>query len=61
MIITPINIAYSADVTVNFNAASGYLNPSIAGNYTIELKTSQEQTVVESNPYSIVNTSMVMY
>jgi hypothetical protein len=56
LIITPINIGNSADVTVNFNTASGYLNPSIAGNYTIQLKTSQDQTAVESNPFSIVDT-----
>jgi len=56
LIITPINITGSADVTVNFNASAGYLNPSIAGNYTIQLKTSSDQTLVESNPYSIVDT-----
>jgi len=56
LIITPINISGSADVTVNFNSSAGYLNPSIAGNYTIQLKTSQDQTLVESNPFSIVDT-----
>jgi hypothetical protein len=55
-IITPINIANSGDATITFSAASGYLNPSIAGNYTLKLKTSKDQILVQSNPYSVVNT-----
>ncbi|MBN2710734.1 MAG: hypothetical protein JXR46_16935, partial [Calditrichaceae bacterium] len=55
-IVTPINISSSADVTLEFIEAAGYLNPSIAGNYTLGLKTSQDQTVVQSNPYAVVNT-----
>ncbi len=55
-VVTPINIGNSTDVSLSFGAASGYLNPSIAGNYTIKLKTSREQSAVESNPYSITNT-----
>jgi hypothetical protein len=56
-IIIPINIASSADVTVTLNASSGYLNPSLAGNYSLFLRTSQDITGATSNPYAIFNTT----
>jgi hypothetical protein len=56
-IVTPINIGNSADVTVSLNSSSGYLNPSLAGNYTLLLYTSQEPAGATSNPYAIYNTT----
>ncbi len=57
MIITPINISNSANVTLSFGTSAGYQNPSIAGNYKIRLKTSQDTSAVESNPFSVFNTT----
>ncbi|MGD9486463.1 MAG: FlgD immunoglobulin-like domain containing protein [Calditrichaceae bacterium] len=57
VIVTPINIGNSTDVTVAFNSSAGYLNPSIAGDYSIGLKTSKDRTVVQSNPYAVFNTT----
>ena len=54
--VTPIDIGNSADVTLTLSSGAGYLNPSVAGNYTMKLRTSQETTVIESNPYSVFNT-----
>ena len=56
LVVTPINIGNEATVTLQLNSSAGYLNPSVAGNYTLKLRTSQETTAVESNPYSVVNT-----
>jgi len=55
-VVTPIDIGNSADVTLTLSSGAGYLNPSVAGNYTMKLRTSQETTVIESNPYSVFNT-----
>jgi hypothetical protein len=56
LVVTPINIGNSESVTLQFSSSAGYLNPSVAGNYTLKLRTSQDVTAVESNPYSVVNT-----
>jgi hypothetical protein len=56
VIITPINIGNSSNVTLSFGTSAGYQNPSIAGNYKIRLKTSKDTTPVESNPFSVFNT-----
>ena len=56
-VVTAINIGNSATVTLTLSSGAGYLNPSVAGNYTLKLRTSQDETTVESNPYSVVNTS----
>ena len=56
-VVTPINIGNSSTVTLSLGSGAGYLNPSVSGNYTLKLRTSQEGTAVESNPYSVVNTS----
>ena len=56
MVIT-IDITNLATVTLTLSSGAGYLNPSVAGNYTMKIRTSQETTIVESNPYSVFNTS----
>jgi hypothetical protein len=56
-ITTPINIAYSADVSITFNASAGYQNPSVNGNYILKLYTSAETTPVNSNPFSVFATT----
>ena len=56
-VVTPINIGQPASVTLTLSSGAGYLNPSIAGNYTMKLRTSKEKTVVESNPFSVFNTA----
>jgi hypothetical protein len=55
-VVTPINIENSASVTLTLSSGAGYLNPSVSGNYTMKLRTSQDVTTVESNPYSVFNT-----
>lgn len=55
-VVTPIAIGNSANVTFTLSNGAGYLNPSVAGNYTIKLRTSQDTTPVESNPFSVFNT-----
>jgi hypothetical protein len=57
LIVTPINIGNSANVTLSFGTSAGYQNPSIAGNYKIRLKTSRDTSAVESNPFSVFNTA----
>jgi hypothetical protein len=56
LVVTPINIGAPASVTLTLSSGAGYLNPSVAGNYTIKLLTSKEPTAVESNPFSVFNT-----
>ncbi|MCK4559459.1 MAG: hypothetical protein KAV45_06715 [Calditrichia bacterium] len=56
LVVTPIDVGNSANVTLTLSSGAGYLNPSVAGNYTMKLRTSQETTAVESNPYSVFNT-----
>jgi hypothetical protein len=55
-VVTPIDIGNSASVTLTLSSGAGYLNPSVSGNYTMKLRTSQDVTTVESNPYSVFNT-----
>jgi len=54
---TPLNIGNSSNVSVSFNASAGYLNPSVAGNYTLKMKTTKDTSTVSSNPFSIYNTT----
>jgi hypothetical protein len=56
-VVTPFDIDGEADVTVSLSSSAGYLNPSVAGNYTLKLSTSQETEVVQSNPYTVISTT----
>ncbi len=56
-IVTPFDIGNSSNVSVTFNSSAGYLNPSIAGNYKIQLRTTNDIDIVESNPFSVFNTT----
>jgi hypothetical protein len=46
-----------ARAQVSINITAGVLNPSIAGNYTLTIATSQEPSAVPSGAFSIVNPS----
>ncbi len=56
-IVTPINAGNSSNVVVTFNTSAGYLNPSVAGNYTLQLYTTKDTQTVTSNPFSVFNTT----
>jgi hypothetical protein len=56
-VVTPFNISGSSNVTLTLNSSAGYLNPSVAGNYKIKLRTSSDTQTVESNPFSVFNTT----
>lgn len=55
-VVTPINVAGSGEITITLMSTSGYKNPSVAGNYRINMRTSKEPTFILSNPYNIKNT-----
>jgi hypothetical protein len=57
LITTPINVGNSSDVELTLSSTAGYLNPSVAGNYSLRLYTSQDTGVVQSNPYAVANTT----
>jgi hypothetical protein len=56
-LVTPFDIGNSVNVSVTFNSSAGYLNPSVAGNYKIKLRTTNDTQTVESNPFSVFNTT----
>ena len=56
-IITPINVGNSSTVNVTIKNSAGVLNPSEAGNYTLAMRTSQDVSLVNSNPYQVVSSS----
>ncbi|MDZ7268334.1 MAG: T9SS type A sorting domain-containing protein [candidate division KSB1 bacterium] len=56
-ITTPVNIAPSSLVTVEVTAATGLLNPTLAGNYTLEAWTSAQHTPVTSPSYTLFATN----
>ncbi len=52
-ITTPVALANDASVSIVFNAAAGLLNPSHAGNYTLQARTSAQATPGTSPNYAI--------
>ena len=52
-ITTPINLAHSANVTLVFDAGANLLNPSNAGNYMLQARTSAQPSPASSPAYLI--------
>jgi len=54
-IVTPIAISGATSASITISNSSGILNPSEAGSYSLQLRTSQDTTPITSNPYQIVS------
>ncbi len=54
-ITTPIALANDASVSIVFNSGAGLLNPSTAGNYTLQARTSAQTTSGTSPNYAITS------
>ncbi|NTV51575.1 MAG: T9SS type A sorting domain-containing protein, partial [Candidatus Firestonebacteria bacterium] len=52
-ITTPVNVSNLGSVTVIFSSASGIINPSLPGTFTLMGKTKTENTYVTSTPFTI--------
>jgi len=55
VITTPVDIDNESSASINFSTGSGLQNPSTGGNYVLDVKTSSENTFVESDSFSIAN------
>jgi hypothetical protein len=56
-ITTPVSLADSATVTIIINASAGLSNPSHAGNYALQARTSAQATPATSPSYAITATT----
>lgn len=56
-IVTPVSAGNNATVDVTLKNTAGILNPSEAGNYTLAVRTSQDISFVNSNPYQVTSSS----
>ncbi|MCK5118478.1 MAG: hypothetical protein KAQ78_02785, partial [Candidatus Latescibacteria bacterium] len=56
---TPVSVADNESVTVLFFEDAGLVNPTTAGAYALDVKTSVETTDVPSNSYTISSTSSI--
>ena len=56
-VVTPINIGNIANASVIFDLSAGIGNPSQAGNYTLQMRTSKDTGFITSNAYQIISSS----